>query len=225
MMISVIIPIFNETDTIEQCLEAVVKAPYEKQIIVVDDASTDGTSEKLVGLRDKMGFTLITHSQNQGKGAAIRSAQPIVAGAAVIIQDGDLEYDPNDYLVVLEPILLGKERVVYGSRNLKNNPRHSFAFYLGGRLITAVGNLLYGVHLTDLNTCYKGFETELFKTIPLAEPRFNFCEEITAKVSRMGVSIIEVPINYRPRTIEQGKKIRPADALRAIVTLIKYKIV
>ncbi|MCL4405977.1 MAG: glycosyltransferase family 2 protein [Patescibacteria group bacterium] len=222
-MISVIIPVFNEADSIEQCLKAVAEAPYEKQIIVVDDASTDGTSKKLLGLRDKMGFTLIIHSRNQGKGAAIKSAQAVVSGTAVIIQDGDLEYDPKDYPVVLEPILSGKEKVVYGSRRLKKNQWNSLAFYLGGQMITVIGNLLYGIRLTDLNTCYKGFEAELFKKIPLAEPRFNFCEEVTAKVSRMGAHIVEVPINYYPRTIKQGKKIRPIDAVRSIATLIKYK--
>ncbi len=222
-MITIIIPVFNEKETIENCLRAVTAAPYEKQIIVVDDASTDGTSEELGRLKYEFEFTLIVHDKNKGKGAAIKSAQQAVAGKAVIIQDGDLEYDPNDYPAVLGPILEEKEKVVYGSRNLKNNPRHSFSFYLGGRLVTATGNMIYGTRLTDINTCYKGFEAEFFKSIPLDEPRFEFCEEVTAKATIKGARIIEVPINYRPRTMEQGKKIRPIDGLRAIMALVKYR--
>lgn len=222
-MITVIIPVFNEKETIENCLQTVIAAPYKKQIIVVDDASTDGTSEELGRLKGELEFTLIVHDQNKGKGAAIKSAQSAVAGEAVIIQDGDLEYDPNDYPAVLEPILKGEEKIVYGSRNLKDNARSSLAFYLGGKLVTAVGNIIYGTRLTDINTCYKGFEAELFKSIPLDEPRFEFCEEVTAKASIKGAHILEVPINYRPRTIEQGKKIRPIDGLRAIMALIKYR--
>lgn len=222
-MISVIIPVFNEVVTIEDCLRAVITAPYEKQIIVIDDGSTDGTGEKLKELQRTMGFALLAHEKNMGKGSAIKTAQPHVLGSAVIIQDGDLEYNPNDYKLVLEPIINGKNAVVYGSRNLKKNKRHSIAFFLGGKTITAFANFLYAVNLTDINTCYKGFNTEIFKRIPLNKPRFDFCEEITAKVLRMGYNIIEVPIDYCPRTISQGKKIKPMDALRAIKTLIKYR--
>ncbi len=222
-MISVIIPVFNEEDTIEECLMAVVAAPYDKQIIVVDDASTDGTRDVLRLIEKKIDFTLLAHDRNKGKGAAVRTAQKETIGETVIIQDGDMEYDPNDYAVVLQPIIDKKKKAVYGSRNLRRNRRYSIAFYLGGRLITLIANIIYKTRLTDLNTCYKGFEGNLFRSIPLSDSRFDFCEEITAKVSRMGYEIAEVPIKYNPRTIGEGKKIRPTDALRAIMTLLRYR--
>jgi len=224
-MISIIIPVFNERNYIETCLRAVFAAPYEKQVIVVDDASTDGTREELIRIRDDFGFTLLLHERNKGKGTAIKTAQSCVVGNVVIIQDGDLEYDPMDYEIVLQPILDGKKKVVYGSRNLKKeNKRYSALFYLGGRFVTAVTNLLYGLDLTDVNTCYKGFRADIFKAIPLSESRFNFCEEITAKLVRSGYEISEVPINYYPRTVEQGKKLGVKDGIRSILTLFRYRL-
>ena len=172
-----------------------------------------------------MYFILLLQYSNKVKGAAIRKAQRYVLGEVVIIQDGDLEYDPNDYDRVLEPILEGRERVVYGSRNLdKATNRGNLVFYLGGKTISLIASILYRIKITDINTCYKGFEAELFKSIPLTDSRFDFCEEITSKCLRKGEKITEVPIRYYPRKVAEGKKIKFRDGIRSIRTLLKYRL-
>ncbi len=222
--ITVIVPVFNEIEYIEECLNRVYKTEYDKQVIVVDNRSTDGTREKLLELRDKMGFLLLFQDEMQGKGVAVKTAQSHISGDAVIIQDGDLEYDPNDYKKVLEPILRGQERIVYGSRNLdKNTKRGNFVFYWGGRMISLIASILYGTRLTDINTCYKGFDAELFKSIQLTDSKFDFCEEITAKCLMRGEKIKEVPISYYPRKVIEGKKLKFRDGFRSIRTLVKYR--
>jgi len=222
-MITVIIPVFNEKNTIASCLQKVFQSPLKKQVIVVDDASTDGTSVMLSDLKKSYPFELISHEKNMGKGAAIKTAINLIAGEAVIIQDADLEYDPNEYEDVLGPIIRGEEMIVYGSRNLRKNGRSSLSFYLGGKLITAVANFLYRTKLTDINTCYKGFSSSVIKFLNISNSRFDFCEEVTAKAIKAGYRIKEVPISYYPRSMQDGKKIRPSDGLRAIATLLRNR--
>jgi len=226
MKLSVIMPIFNEKDTLEPIVEKVLKVPLEKEIIMVDDGSTDGTRDLLEQYRGREDIKIILHSGNRGKGAAIRTAIGHVTGDVVVIQDADLEYDPDDYPSLVRPIVDGETPVVYGSRNLyPGNRRSSFLFYLGGRLLSSITNLLYGQSITDEATCYKAFDAALLKSIPLRCKRFEFCPEITAKVAKRGIRIKEVPIRYAPRSFDQGKKIGLSDGLQAIWTLLKHRFV
>ncbi len=222
--LSVIIPAFNEEATIGEAIRRVWAAPLRKEIIVVDDGSTDRTGQIVEELkRDITRLSLIVHERNRGKGAAVRTAMSRAKGKAVIIQDADLEYDPTDYLDVVRPILSGEADAVYGSRILGNAPHSSVAFYLGGRLLTLVTNLLYGSSLTDEATCYKAFKRQLLQGLELREDRFGFCPEVTAKMLLRKVRISEVPISYQPRSRAEGKKITWLDGLRAIWVLTKCK--
>lgn len=224
MKLSVIIPVYNESGTIREIIKRVQAVPIDKEIIVVDDGSTDSTCEILNQLRDN-GIILKRHDRNMGKGMAIRTGIKHVSGDAVVIQDADLEYDPQDYLVLIKPIIEGKARVVYGSRVLGGG-KHSYRrFYLGGRFLSILTNLLYGSSITDEPTCYKMFKTEVLKNMTLECTGFEFCPEVTAKVLKKGIKIVELPISYYPRTIEEGKKIRWLDGVIAIWTLIKYRFV
>ncbi|MFH2054573.1 MAG: glycosyltransferase family 2 protein, partial [bacterium] len=188
---------------------------------VVDDCSTDSTRELLKSATtyDK----LLLHERNQGKGMALRTGFAAVTGDIVIVQDADLEYDPNDYRSLIEPIIAGEAQVVYGSRNLKDNDFSYKSFQLGGKLVTWVTNLLYGSDLTDEPTCYKVFDAKLLKSIPLTCTGFEFCPEVTAKVLRRKIKIIEKPINYYPRHKDEGKKISWTDGIEAILTLVKWR--
>ena len=213
--LTIIVPVYNESNTIERLIAAVVAAPtagYEKQILVVDDGSTDGTTEVLKTLAVEHPFVLLRHAANSGKGAAIRTALRQASGAAVLIQDADLEYDPADYPVLLAAYGEGAP-VVYGSRNLTRTGRGYFAYYLGGRFLTAVLNLLFRVHLTDINTGYKLFRRDVLASLPLKANRFDFCEEATAETLKAGHPIREVPIRYYPRTLAAGKKIGLRDGI------------
>lgn len=224
MILSIIIPVYNEKDTILHILQKVLSVNIEKEIIIVDDGSTDGTREILKNLQiPNVRLKVIFHEKNLGKGMAIRSAIKEVKGDIVIIQDADLEYDPNEYPKLIEPILQGKAKVVYGSRVLKKNPKASFLFYLGGRFLSFLTNLLYGTKITDEPTCYKVFSADVLKSINLECRRFEFCPEVTAKIAKKGYKIIEVPISYRPRSVKEGKKIRWRDGFYAVWTLIKYR--
>lgn len=221
--LSIIIPAYNEESTIEKLLDKVrvIEIPnVEKEIIVIDDCSTDKTFEILKKQKD---IKVIRQEKNQGKGAAFKTGVKHSTGDIVIVQDADLEYDPEDIKLCAEPILKGEAKVVYGSRELnKNNKAHSgFLYFLGGRLITFVTNLLYGSHLTDEPTCYKCFDAKSFKSIPIDGKGFEWEPEITAKIIKKGIEIKEVPISYFPR--KEGKKIKYRDGLRAIWTLIKYR--
>lgn len=225
MKLSVIIPVFNEEKTILEILKRVekVKIPkIEKEIVIVDDFSTDGTRgilEKVKG-RHKVYY----HKKNLGKGAAIRTALKHTSGEIIIIQDADLEYNPQDYPKLIKPILEGKASVVYGSRALmKNNRASSPFFYWGGQIVCQTTNLLYGSKLTDVNCCYKVFKREVIGQIKLESNRFEFCEEVTAKVLKRGYKIKEIAVRYFPRSIAQGKKICWKDGLSAIKTLVKYR--
>jgi dolichol-phosphate mannosyltransferase len=224
--LSIIIPCYNEQKTLGQLVERVRAVNVDKQIIIINDASTDGSAEILAKYSDEQNFTIIHHKKNKGKGSAIRSGIMHVSGDIVIIQDADLEYDPNDYLRLIEPIINNETTVVYGSRMLNSENQKSYTrFYLGGKLVTWFTNLLYRQQLTDEPTCYKVFETGLLKSIDLKCKRFEFCPEVTAKVAKMGIKIKELPISYYPRKIEEGKKIRWYDGLEAIWILLKYRFV
>lgn len=226
MVLSIIIPVFNEAKTIAEVIKRVIAVPvfdWEKEIIVVDDGSNDGTEKILKNLQKKYNFLLLRHSENLGKGAAIKTGLKKVKGDFVLIQDADLEYDPNDYQILLAA-LDKNSPVVYGSRILGKTKRGNLLYYLGGRFLTLFFNFLFGSKLTDINTGYKLFRTDVLKNINLESNGFEFCEEVTAKILKFGYSIKEVPIHYYPRGHSQGKKIRVKDGLIALLTIIKYRI-
>jgi glycosyltransferase involved in cell wall biosynthesis len=193
-------------------------------VIVVDDGSTDGSREYLRSLEGKKGFTVLYHTENRGKGAAIRTAIGHVRGDIVIIQDADLELDPQDYHEVIAPIAEGRASVVYGSRYIKPGNFAPLTRYKFGVLVlTALANLLYGARLTDEATCYKAFKADVLKSLPLRCKRFEFCPEVTARVRKRGYKIQEVPVSFQYRTVKEGKKIGWKDGLEAVFTLVKYR--
>ncbi len=222
MKVSVIIPAFNEKDTIAEIIKRVSEVPVEKEIIVVDDGSTDGTARALEN--PPAGVRIIAHDRNMGKGCAVRTGLRHASGDVVIVQDADLEYNPAEYPRLIEPIEKGIADVVYGSRNaLGNNPRSSFSFYFGGVMLSKLTNLLYGSRLTDEATGYKVFRTDLIKGLCLESRGFEFCPEVTGKLLRAGHRIHEVPISYTPRMKSQGKKITWKDGILAVYSLVKYR--
>lgn len=226
--LTVVIPAYNEGSTISRLLDAVAAAPYDKQIVVVDDGSSDETANALVdwGLRAGQAIEVVRHTANRGKGAAIRTGLSLARGAVTIIQDADLEYDPAEYTRLVEPILSGWASAVYGSRYLRParplpwNPNRVCVI-----LLNLMVRALYRQQLTDEATCYKAFRTDLLRRLDLRCKRFEFCPEVTAKLCRMGVRIREVPITYAPRTRGEGKKIRWQDGAEAIVTLFRWRFV
>jgi dolichol-phosphate mannosyltransferase len=225
MKLSIIMPAYNEEKTIAEIIQRIgaVDLGLEKEIIVVDDASTDNTVAKAKST-SAQGLKIVAHVRNQGKGAAIRTGLLQVTGDIVIIQDADLEYDPRDYAILINPIVTGQSKVVYGSRSLHRVDRYSYLrYYLGGKLLTVIANMLYGLKITDESTCYKVFRAELIKKLPLQCQGFEFCPEVTALVAKAHEKIIEVPISYHPRNFAEGKKIRVRDGLIAIWTLLKLK--
>jgi len=223
--ISVVMPCFNERATIEEILRRVRAAPYEKEIIVVDDGSTDGTREILKRLEPDVGLRLIFHEKNQGKGGAVASGFAAATGDAVVIQDADLEYDPADYPALLRPIEEGKADVVFGSRFLGGTHRcHLFWHYVGNRFLTFVSNALTNLNLTDMETCYKAFRADVAKRIKIESKRFGVEPELTAKVARMKVRIYEVPVSYHGRDYSHGKKIRAIDALEALWVIFRENV-
>ena len=224
MKLSVIIPVYNEAATIRELLARVRAVDMDKEIIIVDDGSSDGTREILEELEEP-GLQVILHKTNQGKGGAIRTALPLCSGDVIIIQDADLEYDPNDYHALVEPVASGRCRVVYGSRILKkDNPRGGLMFYLGGRLVSLFTNLLFGSKLTDEATCYKVFERSTIQGMELTRSGFDLEPEITAKILRQGIKIHEVPISYNPRSLEEGKKINAKDGIITLWCLLRYRL-
>jgi len=231
-LVSVIIPAYNERSDIEEVLRRVLDAPLprglSREVIVVDDGSNDGTSEILEKCAAGAGRTVVRvhHSVlNFGKGTAIRIGIRQARGEVIIIQDGDLEYDPNDYPRLLAPILAGEADVVYGSRFLGDPKGMQLPNLVFNRSFTALTNVLFTSHLTDEATAYKVFRAEVLKGIPLACTRFEFCPEVTAKVLKRGIRIHEVPISYTARTTRQGKKIKWTDAISAVATILKYRVV
>jgi len=228
MKISIIIPVYNEFGTFNEVLKRVRRAPLPtgctKEIIVIDDGSTDGTTQML-GEHVRAGIVVGHYSiRNSGKGAAIRKGIELGSGDIFLIQDGDLEYDPDDYGRLLEPIVRGDADVVYGSRFLLTNPAGmARRNRIANRILAAAANLLYGAGLTDEATAYKAFRATVLRGIALECRRFEFCPEVTAKLRRLGYHIHEVPISYNARGIEDGKKIRARDGFEALWTLIKYR--
>ena len=228
-MISVIIPCFNEEKTIDLILKKVQSnININDQIIVVDDCSTDNSVEILNKLKvNYPNLQCIFHKKNKGKGAAIKSAKALCNGDIVIIQDADLEYDPNDYSKLITPILKNEAKVVYGSRVLNQsrylNKNFTSKFRVfGNHLLTIISNLINNQKLTDAHTCYKVFDKNVFELINLEEDDFAFCPEVTSKISKMGINILEVPINYNGRGYSEGKKIKFIDAFKALKAIIKY---
>ncbi len=232
MKLSVIIPLYNEINNIEELLKRVNNVKIDKEIVIVDDGSTDGSKEWLKSLKDK-NVKKAFHKKNYGKGMAIRTGIKYATGDIIIIQDADLEYDPEDYYELVKPIEEGKTSVVYGSRmkgNLIKNmkSKHSkayYEYYYGGKILTILTNILYDAKITDEPTCYKVFKADVLKNINLKCIRFEFCPEVTAKVKKKGYNIYEVPIKYNPRTLSEGKKIKFKDGFEAVWTLIKYRFV
>ncbi len=226
MKLSIIIPCFNEEKTIEALIEAVHNAPIpDKEIIVVNDCSTDSTREKLEALDSKTD-KLFHHSSNQGKGAALRTGIQAATGEIVIIQDADLEYDPNEYGLLVKPIIDGVADIVYGSRFISSAPHRVLYFWhrVGNGVLTLLSNIFTNLNLTDMETCYKAFRREIIQSIQIEEDRFGFEPEITAKIAKLDCKIYEVGISYHGRTYKDGKKIGWRDGIRAIYCILKYGI-
>jgi len=227
MKLSIIMPCYNEINTIDVIVDSVENMSYhDKEIIIVDDCSTDGTRERLKNTIESRVNKVIYHDRNMGKGAALRTGIKAATGDIVIIQDADLEYNPDEIPKVIQPILDGKADVVYGSRFLSWESHH-IAYHrhvIGNKFLTALSNLFTKLNLTDMETCYKAFKREVIQAIDIEENRFGFEPEITAKVAKMKVRISEVDISYYGRTYKEGKKIGWKDGLRAIYCILKYRI-
>lgn len=226
MKLSVIVPCYNEKDTIETIIKSIRQSVCKPlEIIVVDDGSNDGTTQCLQNLQGEVDL-ILTHRKNRGKGASIRTALRKVTGDIVVIQDADLEYDPAEYERLIAPILQGKADVVYGSRFMGSEPHRVLYFWhrLGNCIVTQLSNIFTNLNLTDMETCHKAFRTEVIKDIRIEENRFGFEPEITAKVARRGCRIFEVGVSYSGRTYSEGKKIGWTDGVRAIFCIIKYNL-
>ena len=229
--LSIIIPAYNEEKTIAELLQRVLDADLGegigRELIVVNDCSTDSTGrivEAFIAAHPDAPITYLKHDRNQGKGMAVRTGIQAVTGDYVVMQDADLELDPNDFAKMLPHLLSGQYQVVYGSRFLVEENSHTYVSYqMGGKFLSIMTNLLYGQHITDEPTCYKMFETRLLKSIPLDCKGFEFCPEVTAKVSRLGHKIKEAPIRYYPRSIEEGQKLRLKAGLQAIDTQLQSR--
>ncbi|MBI2990006.1 MAG: glycosyltransferase family 2 protein [Candidatus Magasanikbacteria bacterium] len=227
--VSIIIPVFNEEDTISELIKRASQADIlglSKEIIIVDDASTDRSFFRVQELARDTFLKIIRHSENQGKGAALHSGFAKASGDIILVQDADLEYSPSDYKILLEPLLKGEADLVYGSRFLakkrsKGYPTH----YIANRIFTTLSNLLSGQRLSDAETCYKVFKKSVLNSISLKENRFGFDLEFTARVSRVsGIRIVEVPVSYNPRSYAEGKKIGIKDGFRALYCIFRYNL-
>lgn len=224
-LLSVVMPVYNELATFELILERVLAVDIPKEIIIIDDCSTDGTLELLRAVDGRQGIRVLFHEINRGKGAALQTGFSNVRGSHVIVQDADLEYDPEDYPALVGPILKGSADVVYGTRFHGTRDGFITAHYFGNRFLTMLTNLLYGCRLTDMETCYKCFGRELLDRIQLRSERFNIEPEITARIMKQGLRVVEVPISYNARKFDDGKKITWRDGFSAIYTLLKYRFV
>jgi len=230
MKLSILVPVYNEEATVEALLERVLAAPVpvEKEVMLVDDASTDGTTDRLkdfLSAHPEAPVRLIAHRRNRGKGAAVRTALAAATGELALVQDADLEYDPAEYAVLLKPILDGRADVVFGSRFLGGPHRvHLFWHYLGNKFLTTVCNALFNVNLTDMETCYKVFCREVLEGRALRAERYGFDPEITARFCQAGARIYEVPISYSGRSYAEGKKITWKDGLVVLWTLLRCRL-
>ncbi len=225
LRLSVVVPCFNEKDTVIELIDRVQAVPIEKQVIVVDDFSTDGSRELLARrAQDKGDIILCLRERNGGKGAAVQEGLKQANGDVVIIQDADLEYDPADYPLVLRPIQTGKAKVVYGSRFLGEHKAMYFWHSVGNKSLTLLCNVLFDTTLTDMETCYKAFTIDIARQLKLREPGWGFDPEITARILRMGNRIYEVPISYAGREFNEGKKISWRDGFVVLMTLLRYRL-
>ncbi len=224
MKLSIVVPVYNEEKTLRAILEKILAQPQEKEVILVDDGSTDGTREILKSL-DHPKVRVFLHPENRGKGAALRTGFREAAGDIVIIQDADLEYNPDEYGVLVQPIEDGVADVVYGARFLGGPHRVLYFWhYCGNKLLTLITNVLFNINLNDMETCYKVFRREALQGVEIKSDRFGFEPEITAKMVKSGQRIYEVPISYFGRTYEEGKKITWRDGLAALYTLIRFRL-
>lgn len=225
LKLSVVIPVYNEKSTVLEIVRRVKEEPTEKEIIIVDDHSTDGTRDILKRIEDDS-VKVYFHEKNYGKGAALRTGFNNVKGDIVIIQDSDLEYDPNDYQKLIKPILDGKADVVYGSRFIGGEPHRVVFFWhmVGNKILTFLSNMLTNLNLTDMETCYKAFTKDVLKRLTFEENRFGFEPEFTANVAKLGVRIYEVGISYSGRSYSEGKKIGWKDGFSAIKCILKYNL-
>ena len=227
--LSIVIPVFNEVNTIQEIIDRVreVQLPQiaSREIVIVDDYSSDGTRDILATYKDQNGIKIVFHDRNRGKGAALRTGIAETTGDIVIMQDADLEYDPQEYPKLLAPILAGKADVVYGSRFAAASRSGCFIIWhsVGNRFLTTLSNMFTNLNLTDMETCYKVFRGEVIRSIRIEENRFGFEPEMTAKVARMGCRIYEVGISYSGRTYAEGKKINWKDGVRAVWCILKYR--
>lgn len=227
MKLSIVMPVFNERNTIKEILRRVRQVDLgdlEREIVVVDDGSSDGTRD-ILSMEEDSGTRVICHAENRGKGAAVRTGFAAATGDLILIQDADLEYDPEDYPRLLEPVLKGKAQVVYGSRFTGPRKNMLFWHYVGNRFLALVTNVLYNTTLSDMETCYKLFTREALEGIELRSDHFDIEPEMTAKILKKKIRIFEVPITYAGREMEEGKKITWRDGIPALWTLIKYRFV
>ena len=224
--LSIIVPVFNERSTVVEIVRRMrsVELPVDREIVIVDDGSYDGTGDVLTQLRDST-VRVLKHAQNRGKGAAIRTGLESVTGDLVLVQDADLEYDPEDWPRLLAPVLKGRARVVYGSRFTGERRNMLFLHWVGNRFLSLVTNVLYNSTLSDMETCYKLFDRGVLDGMRLEADRFDFEPEFTAKILRRGIRIYEVPISYAGRELNEGKKIAWQDGVAALWTLVKYRFV
>ena len=226
MKISVVMPVYNEAKTVRELIKRVEDVDLEKEIIIIDDCSTDGTSNILKGLDNNPGIRVLYHEKNMGKGAALRTGFKHITGDIVIIQDADLEYNPQEYHKLIRPILDGRADVVYGSRFITTEERRVLLFWhsLGNSFITFISNMFTNLNLSDIETCYKVFKAEVLRSLTIEENRFGFEPEITAKIAKRRYRIYEIGISYSGRDYSEGKKIGWKDGVRAIWCILKYNL-
>lgn len=226
MRLSVLIPVHNEEDTIDEVIRrvrAVDLGEVDSELVIVDDASTDGTGSRLASYRGQPDTVVLSHAANRGKGAAIRTGLERVTGDIVVIQDADLEYDPEDFPRLIRPIVDGEADAVYGSRFKGSHENMAFINWVANKVLAWSATVLFAHRVTDEATCYKAFRSDLLRSFDLTCERFEFCPEVTAKTLRGGYRLVEVPIEYRARSVEAGKKIRARDGLEALWTLVRFR--
>jgi len=224
MKLSVLMPAYNEAATVERVLDAVLATPQEKEVVLVDDGSTDGTREIIQRLQGRDGVNAILHEGNRGKGSAVRTALAAATGDVIIIQDCDLEYDPRDYSKLLEPIERGEADVVYGSRSFSSHSSYSFWYVMGNKLVTLATNVIFDCYISDMETGYKVMRIEAARKLRLTARGFELEPEITGGLLNLGYQIYEVPISYKARSREEGKKLTWRDGVRALVMLVKVRM-